>query len=534
MIRTIDPQAAKALVHSGKEVAFLDIREAGQFGEGHPLFAVPCHYSRLEQEVVRLVPRTDVPLLLIDDGDGIAKTAADRLAGLGYVDIAIVAGGAPGWRRAGFTLFKGVNVPSKTLGELAEHQWRPDVVAPERLVEWTDADAVSLFDARHPGEFAKMHVPGAICLPNGELAHRLAALGLPDDKPIVVGCAGRTRGIVGAIGLKLMGHAGPVYALENGTQGWALAGFDLERGVAAEPFVPLGEASRTASRQLAAGFLDRWSIPVVSSDQVRDLLADPARTTFAFDVRSEAEAIADPLAFASHAPSGQLVQATDQYVGVRHARLLLCDDLGARAGLAAFWLRQLGYEPLVALIDSGLRAVENRHAPEPLPAFAPTAVDARTALDTIHSGTVRLIDLRESRAYRESHVEGAIWATRARLEQVIAEDRRRIFLVADDNAVLAGAARDLTGFGRADSAVVGGGHQALLDAGAREVASPSIPSDDEAIDFLRFVHDRHDGNLDASRQYLAWEMGLVAQLDEAERREFRLADPDRVRNRPPA
>ncbi len=522
MIRAIDPDAAKALVHSGKEVAFLDIREAGQFGEGHPLFAVPCPYSRLEREVVRLVPRTNVPLLLIDDGDGVAKTAAAYLSGLGYTDIMIVAGGTPGWSQAGFTLFKGVNVPSKTLGELAEHQWRPDVITPETLVEWSDGGNVALFDARPPGEFAKMHVPGAVCLPNGELAYRVAALRLPGEKPVVVGCAGRTRGIVGAIGLKLMGHAGPVYALENGTQGWALAGHDLERGVAATPFPGLDAASQAAGRERASTFLDRWNIPVISSDDVCGLLADPTRTTFAFDVRSEAEACADPLAFAPHAPSGQLVQATDQYVGVRHARLLLCDDIGIRAGLAAFWLRQLGYEPVVALIGAGLRALEPQGAPAPTPAFAPITVDAHTALGEAIAGTALLIDLRPSRAYRKSHPEGAVWGTRARLNQVIAQDKRRILLVAGDDAVLAGAVCELDRPDGADFAVVAGGHTALLESGCRAVASPSSPSDEEAIDFLRFVHDRHDGNLDASRQYLAWEMGLVAQLDAAERNEFQL------------
>jgi hypothetical protein len=63
------------------------------------------------------------------------------------------------------------------------------------------------------------------------------------------------------------------------------------------------------------------------------------------------------------------------------------------------------------------------------------------------------------------------------------------------------------------------------EAGLPTEATPDRPSPDESIDFLRFVHDRHDGNLDASRQYLAWEQGLVAQLDSEERKEFRLARP---------
>ena len=73
--------------------------------------------------------------------------------------------------------------------------------------------------------------------------------------------------------------------------------------------------------------------------------------------------------------------------------------------------------------------------------------------------------------------------------------------------------------------MVEGGHGALVAAGASTVASPSEPPDQEAIDHLFFVHDRHDGNLESSRRYLAWETGLVGQLDAAERAEFKLLRP---------
>ena len=70
-----------------------------------------------------------------------------------------------------------------------------------------------------------------------------------------------------------------------------------------------------------------------------------------------------------------------------------------------------------------------------------------------------------------------------------------------------------------------GGHEALVSAGAPVEATPGLPDDNEAIDHLFFVHDRHDGNLDASRRYLEWETGLVGQLDARERAEFHLLAP---------
>ena len=56
-------------------------------------------------------------------------------------------------------------------------------------------------------------------------------------------------------------------------------------------------------------------------------------------------------------------------------------------------------------------------------------------------------------------------------------------------------------------------------------ATPDQPADVDAIDYLFFVHDRHDGNLEAARGYLAWEIDLVAQLSAAERAAFPLLEP---------
>src|SRR5436190_12168134 len=40
---------------------------------------------------------------------------------------------------------------------------------------------------------------------------------------------------------------------------------------------------------------------------------------------------------------GQLVQATDQYVGTLRSRIVLVDDAEVRAVMTASWLRQMGY-----------------------------------------------------------------------------------------------------------------------------------------------------------------------------------------------
>ncbi len=520
----VSAAAAKALVHDGGEIAFLDVREAGEFGEGHPLFAVPCPYSRLEGRIGDLVPRRTVRTLLIDGGDGVSERAAQALERLGYEAASWIAGGAQAWEAAGHTLFKGVNVPSKTLGELAEHVWRPATVDAATLARWRkEGRPFRLFDARPPSEYAKMRVPGAVCLPNGELAHRFPVAIKDETAPLVVTCAGRTRGIIGALGLKIAGLDAPVHTLANGTQGWALAGFELERGNEAAPFPALDAAAAQKTRARADALLARHDIPVTGRRQIEAWRRDETRTVFLLDLRAAGEIADDPAPAFTPAPSGQLVQATDQWVGVRHARLVLLDDLGLRAGLAAFWLRQLGYETSVALIGDDLRTLPRTGIDAATAAAA--GIGAAKALERVGTGRGRFVDVRSSAAFRSGHVSGALWGIRPRLARLPIEKLQPVYLIGGDPIVADLAVRDLHERGFNEAARVEGGHDALVSCGAAIEESPESPSPAEAIDFLYFVHDRHDGNLNASRRYLAWEQGLIGQLDEEERDSFHLEVP---------
>src|SRR5688500_19938499 len=84
----------KAMIHDGGELALLDVREAGQFGESHLLFATPLPYSRLELDVTSLVPMKSVRVVLCDDGASeLAALAAKRLRSLGYANVAVLENG---------------------------------------------------------------------------------------------------------------------------------------------------------------------------------------------------------------------------------------------------------------------------------------------------------------------------------------------------------------------------------------------------------------------------------------------------------
>src|SRR5579862_7412955 len=114
MMSQIDARTLKSWLGDGREIALLDVSEHGQYGDGHPFFAVPLPYSRFELGLPQLVPNPAVRLALCDQGDGVAARAAARAASMGYRNVHVLKGGKEAWRLAGYMLYAGVNVPSKT------------------------------------------------------------------------------------------------------------------------------------------------------------------------------------------------------------------------------------------------------------------------------------------------------------------------------------------------------------------------------------------------------------------------------------
>ena len=124
-------------------------------------------------------------------------------------------------------------------------------------------------------------------------------------------------------------------------------------------------------------------------------------------------------------------------------------------------------------------------------------------------------------AYREGHIDGARWSIRPRLDTLDLESSRPVVVVGEEMAA-ALVAKDLLDAGLDDVARLGGGPDQWRAAGLTVVAGDDQPADADCIDFLFFTSERHNGNEAASRQYLAWEIGLVDQLDELERDSFRI------------
>jgi rhodanese-related sulfurtransferase len=506
----IEPSELRNRLAGDNEIALLDVREEGQYGEGHLLLAVNVPYSRLELQITTVVPRRATPIILIDACDGVAERAARRLQSLGYANIQILNGGAAGWQRAGYHLFEGQNVPSKAFSEVVEHAFHTPCVTPEELNGLLAAQAdLVLLDCRTEEEFDRFHVPSAISCPGAELVWRFRDLVPSPTTLVVVSCAGRTRGILGAQSLINAGIPNRVLHLKGGTQGWVLAGLPLASGGAAFGVTVSTDAAEVA-RERARSVATRFGVSVIDHDTLTNWHQDPSRTTYLFDVRGPDEYAAGHLLGAVSAPGVQLVQRLDRWVGTRNSRLVVVDQGLVRAIMTAHWLKQMGWQ--VSVLDSyvgpGLPEVDAPQLPDV------REIGAQEAADWLTQSAVAIsVDL--SSDYRRSHAEGSIWVNRARLDRMPSEilDASKIVVFSEDGQLACLAAQDLAEISKAEVAVVRGGLSAWRDLGFPLASSPSEPPDSKRIDNLFWNQDRTNGNLTHSRAYLAWEEDLPRQIE---------------------
>ena len=515
-------------LYDGAELALIDVREPGQCIEAHILFSAPLPYSRFEAGLPRLVPNHAARMVLCDAGDGVAAKATAAAEIMGYGSVHVLAGGVQSWEAAGHTLYEGVNVPSKAFGELVEHvDDTPRLAASEIARRQQDDANMVIVDGRPLEEFRRFSIPGASCCPNGELALRASEFAPDPETTVIVNCAGRTRSIIGAQTLIDVGIPNPVYAMENGTQGWVLSGMVLDEGKdTGLPGVPGDVEQRKAN---AAALAERHGVERVDAATLSGWLMDAERTVYLLDVRTAEERAGDPADRAGlmalhgvmHGPGGQLVQATDQWIGVRNAAIMVLDTEDLRAPVTASWLRRLGHKAFT--LEGGLDAlggvasqvVPTAFSLNALPPIAATALEQRMRADD-----VLLLDLRSSISYRAGHIAGARWSIRPRLPAVSAG--QTVVLAAKTEEIALLAAQDLKRGGAGEILLLEGNADTWRAAGLNMVSSEDDPPDDERIDFLTFTAGRHDGDEAASRRYLEWEIALVDQLDDQERAVFRI------------
>jgi rhodanese-related sulfurtransferase len=501
----IDPPTLRGWITDGQELALLDAREEGEFGASHLFWAVPCPWSKRELRAPVLLPRRATRVVVCDDGRGVAEKLAGYLDSIGCTDVSVLAGGTPAWEATGNVLFSGVNVPSKAFGEWVEHHFGTESVDPPELNAWLgDGRDMIVLDSRTVEEFRRMSIPRGISMPGGELAYRIADLVPNPDTLIVVNCAGRTRSILGAESLRQAGVPNRVVALRNGTMGWELAGLTPDRGQAAE-FIPGQPQTLAVARGRAEAFAARSGVRVIGAEALAAMEADTTRTLYVLDVRDPVEYRAGTRPGALSAPGGQLVQATDTWVGVRGARIVLIDDDGVRARMSAAWLRQMGHGE-VFVAEGALGTWQPAAPPVPaVPTAGPQAVELPGVL---------VIDLARSIDFRDGHIPGAVWAVRGRLDALAPRiaSATEVIVTSPDGVLAALAVPEIQAMTGAPVRLLAGGTAGWTRAGRPLARDPTNPPDEACIDFYLRAYDRNSGVEEAMKAYLSWEIDLVHEI----------------------
>jgi rhodanese-related sulfurtransferase len=500
----------------GDELALLDVREELTFSQNHLLHARSIPLSRLEIKMASLVPRRSTRIVLCDANDGLAERAAVILSSQGYLDVSILQGGAPGWAEAGFELFSGVNVPSKAFGEYVEqHCGTPSIDAADlNLLLEQKADVV-VVDSRPFDEFARVSIPTATNIPGAELVLRIKDIAPSPDTLIVVNCAGRTRSIIGAQSLINAGLPNRVVALRNGTMGWALSGLKCDSGADRSSSRPSSDCVEWA-RKAAAYVAQRYGVRKIDLAILERMQAEAGeRTLYLFDVRSPEEYERGHIHAAVSAPGGQLVQATDQYVGTFGARIVLIDDAEVRAVMTASWLIQMGWKEVFVLVAAGtetsyppVRVLGKHEWPDAQ--IGPAELQSLLA-----KGVATVVDLSVSRTYRASHIPGAWFAIRSRLRTSLPKVTcmgQKLVLTSEDGITAGLAVPEARSSTNLHVLYLVGGNAAwksasyALEAGEGKFA-------DEPVDVWLKPYERRTEISSAMSEYLLWEIDMFNRVE---------------------
>jgi rhodanese-related sulfurtransferase len=499
--------------------AVFDVRERGEFNVGQVSNATSLPRSQIEFRIAEMVPDRRIPVVLYDDGEGRAALAASSIAEFAYENVSVLEGGLPGWRKEKLPTVTGVNVPSKAFGEKVHHERTIPEISPEELKSLQERAAdLMILDVRTPEEYGRFCIPGGLNVPGGDLILWAEALKRKPETTVVVNCAGRTRSIIGTASLLRLG-LNNVRALRNGTMGWVLTGLKLE-SPPARVGATAPDASRKHAREIALRIAEEERISWISARDLIDSLAKNEITYF-IDVRSESEYEDGHPHGSLNVPGGQAVQRTDDFVAVKNGRIVFVSNQSARAVMAAYWYRQMGFRD-VKVLQGGLKAwrenggsVESGGSRnEPL-GFA-TAKKLASTLEPgevnslLQSSPVSILHVGSSADFAAAHLPRSKWISRGWLELKLPslwnDKAQRIVLSCrdGDNSIL--AARALAETGYKEISVLAGGVQAWARAGyPTETGLESCLMEPNDVVLSPSVK----GDKEAMRRYLEWEIKLT-------------------------
>ena len=522
MNNSVDAKTVKNWISDEDEIAFIDVREISQHTEGHPFFSVSIPFSVFEMNIEQFLPNKKVRVVLFDNNNGISELAYKHAKALGYIKIFILKGGVKGWLEANFKLFDGINVLSKSFGELVEHKFHtPSITAAELSKKQKEKKNIIILDGRPFEEYNKMSIPGSICCPNAEIPFKISSIIKSSKTDIIINCAGRTRSIIGAQTLINFGIKNKVYALENGTQGWVLSNLKLDNNKTNFLDITPKENEKEKLKSEISNLLDKNHIKVIDLPKVQDLIKDETRSTYIFNVKTNLSP-EKSVPGIRNVPGGQLVQATDNYVGVLKSRIILFDagDL-VRAGTTALWLKKMNFE---CYVFKGIETEINTLNIKNYIKFKNISVTHISLNDIKSSDTCIIFDIRKSIDYCKSRLKNSIWLNRSNLKQNISNFMKNIVIVFDNISIASLIVRDLKEIYPEIQVKVYLWNDEEVFKFPEYLEQNLHKLDKKFIDFNFHTYMRHMGNKTHAKEYLKWETDLLEEMDKEEINFFKIGN----------
>ena len=512
MTLKIHAETLKSWLSDKDEIAFIDVREIGQHTKGHPFFSISIPYSLFELNLEILIPNKKTKMILLDQNDGISILAYKAATLIGYSNIFILEEGVNGWINSGYKLFDGINVPSKSFGELIEkHFHTPSITAKELNEKQKNNENCIVIDGRPFDEYQNMSIPNSICCPNGELAYSVSSHVKDINTEIIINCAGRTRSIIGAQTLIDLGISNKVKALENGTQGWFLSDLCLDHNKNDFLDVRPDDTELKKIQNKIFKLLIKHSINLIDFSKAQELILDKNKSTFIFNVTNSNKNMNS----IRHVPGGQLVQATDKYIGVWKATVILVDDGDLiRAGTTAIWLKKMGYQVHVLkkeIININTLKFKNKFLLKEKKLNIFEIEKFNNFKNTI------LYDIRSSENFMKIRIKNSIWLNRANLRKVKIKKQQQIIIITDefDKARLVINDIEEMNLGCVISLYKWKENELINHSNIIDNKPILFPKKD-CIDFNFHTYKRHKGSKSHANQYLKWEIGLINKMDKQE------------------
>lgn len=399
---------------------------------------------------------------------------------------------------------------------------------------------VALVDLREEADFATGHPLFAANLPLSKLEievldripRRNTAITLYDNGQRYNQRTGSRLAEVAFERLKALGYV-DIALLAGDLDGWKEAGGELftDTHVPAKAFnawaqyhgqKPEAEIETARfSREQARDKASRAGAEQIDLSQLIQWQADSQRTLYLLDVRSSEVFQAAHLPGARHAAASQLIKETDRFASVRGARIVLIDDEGVRANLAAAWLAQAnwqvyvltGHDAQALYNESGNAAITSA----PVPAIE--NISGEQLEKWLAEGETGIIDLTLSANFRNRRIPGAVFTSRSQLPQTLSQRP------AYKRWVVTCGSGFLARYAVTEVAELTGSPAYLLEGGTLKWIDEQRPLEHGDSPYLHNPRDRHfslQDSADTHQAFKDWEIGVVAQLERDNSHGFRV------------